>query len=104
MLPAELIRSAPPEDTIVILDEPALSVPVPASRVPTWERRSVVLGMIAFVGPLGLLLLWFSRRFGNRSKVLITLAYVAATILFPIALIWYFCDYALQPLVRALGK
>ncbi len=63
-----------------------------------------MLSLIAVVGPLGLLPLWFSRRFGSRSKMTITLLYAAGTILFPIALIWYWCDYAISPLVDALGK
>jgi len=101
--PVQLSRLEPDEKSISVVDD------VPAHLVaprPTyiWERRSVVLLLLAFLGPVGLLPLWFSRRFGTRGKTLITLGYFAGTILFPIAMIWYFCDYALHPLADALKR
>lgn len=103
MLPTQLSRTDPAEYAIALVDEAPTQLIGPPPT-PFYERRAVVLSLIAFVGPLGLVPLWMSRRFGSRSKTIITLLYVAGTILFPIALIWYWCDYAIHPLVDALGK
>ncbi len=54
-------------------------------------------------GPLGLPLMWCSRSFSRRSKIITTTAYFLFTVVFPLAIAWYFLDFALQPLVEALG-
>lgn len=89
-----------PVEIVEDLPSPAIARPA----VPVWERRDFVVALIAFSGPPGLLMLWLSRRFGSRTKLLISLGYLALTFLLPIALIWYWCDYAVSPLVDALGK
>jgi hypothetical protein len=86
----------------IIEDAPTTAVSTVAT--PFWERRDFVLGLIAFSGPPGIVMLWLSRRFGSRTKALISAAYIALTIVLPIALIWYWCDFAMNPLVDALGK
>ncbi len=103
MLPTQLARLEPAESAITVVDDAPIQLSFPP-RTYVWEQRSVVLLLLTFAGPLGLIPLWFSRRFGTRGKSLITLAYFAGTILFPIAMIWYFCDFAIHPLVDALGK
>lgn len=68
------------------------------------NNRSAVIGMIALVGPLGLPALWFSPRFGKRTKIITTATYVLLTTIVPLALAWYWLDYSLRPLVDVFGK
>ena len=68
------------------------------------NSRTFVVGMIAVAGPLGLLALWFSQRFSNRTKIITTVAYVLLAIVLPLVVVWYWLDVALRPLVEILGK
>lgn len=78
-----------------------LQRPLPL-QLPAWVgRRSVVIGLLLLVGPLGLPLLWISPKFSLPTKVITSLAYFGFTVLFPIALTWYWLDTAMQPLVEA---
>ena len=63
-----------------------------------------VVGMIICAGPLGLLAMWFSQRFTNRAKVITTVSYVLLAIVAPLAVIWYWLDIALRPIVDVLGQ
>ena len=68
------------------------------------NNRMFVVGMIACAGPLGLLAMWFSQRFSNRAKVITTVSYVLLVIVAPLAVIWYWLDIALRPIVDVLGQ
>ena len=68
------------------------------------NNRMAVIGLIALLGPLGLLALWFSQRFKTRTKVITTVAYVLLTTALPIAIIWYWLDYSMQPLLEVLRQ
>lgn len=81
---------------------PASSTLPIATSVPVWlGRRSVVIGLLLFVGPLGLPALWLSPRFSLPAKVITSLAYAAVTIALPIALTFYWLHVAMLPLVEA---
>ena len=67
------------------------------------NNRMFVVGMIVCAGPLGLLAMWFSQRFTNRAKVITTVSYVLLAIVAPLAIIWYWWNIALRPLVDVLG-
>lgn len=99
----QLIQSERVVFPVEIVDDlPATALSRPA--VPFWERRDFVVGLIAFTGPPGILMLWLSRRFGSRTKMLISCGYFLLTFVLPIALIWYWCDHAVSPLVDVLGR
>ena len=68
------------------------------------DNRMVVVALIACFGPLGLLALWFSRRFSNRAKIFTTASYLLLFIVAPLAVIWYWLSIRLQPLVDVLGQ
>ena len=68
------------------------------------DNRLAVAGLIVCFGPLGLLALWFSRRFSNRAKVITTASYVLLFIVAPLITIWYWLDVALRPVVDVLSK
>lgn len=98
LIPSE--RTVFPAEIVDDLPAPALLQPATA----VWERRDIVVGLIAVSGPPGLLMLWLSRRFAKRTKLLISLGYLALTVIFPVAMIWYWCNHALTPLVKALNR
>ncbi|MDG2383672.1 MAG: hypothetical protein P8N76_18510 [Pirellulaceae bacterium] len=66
---------------------------------PVLNNRWVVLVLLAVVGPLGLPALWFSPRFKPWVKATITLVWFLLTAVVPLAIAWYWLDYALRPLV-----
>jgi hypothetical protein len=68
------------------------------------NSRLAVMGIIAFIGPLGLPALWFSPRFAKRTKITITATYVLLTTVVPLVIAWYWLDYALRPLVEVFGR
>lgn len=68
------------------------------------NNRLAVIAIIVFIGPPGLLALWFSPRFAKRTKTITTAAYALLTIVLPLAIAWYWLDYALRPLVNVFGK
>ena len=68
------------------------------------NNRLAVIAIIAFIGPPGLLALWFSPRFAKPTKIITTVAYALLTIVLPLAIAWYWLEYALRPLVDAFGK
>jgi hypothetical protein len=99
----QLVPSHPVVYPVEIVDDlPALAQVPPG--LPFWERRTFVWGTLAFTGPPGLFFLWLSRRFANRTKIAISLGYFALTVGLPVAMIWYWCDHAIRPLVDTLGK
>ena len=68
------------------------------------NNRLAVIGIIAFVGPPGLLALWFSPRFATRTKIVTTATYFLLTAVIPLAIAWYWLDHSLRPLVDVFGK
>lgn len=68
------------------------------------DNRLVVIGMITFVGPLGLLALWYSRRFSKLTKTLVTFSYAFLTFALPVAIVWYWLHTAMRPIVDVLGQ
>ena len=84
-------------------------LPVPAERGPAvglacLDNRWLVAGLLLVAGPIGLPALWLSRRFSRGVKIVTTALYAALTVAVPIALIWYWCEAAVRPLVDALVK
>ena len=71
---------------------------------PITDNRLIVVGMIVFLGPLGLLALWFSRRFSKSTKVLTTVSYVLVAFVLPLAITWYWLNVSLRPLVDMFAK
>ncbi len=67
------------------------------------DDRFLVISLLLVVGPLGLPLIWLNRRFSIWSKVGWTVVFVMVTVVFPIALVWYCCNTAMQPLLEAFG-
>ena len=83
--------------------------PVPAERGPAvglacLDNRWLVAGLLLVAGPIGLPALWLSRRFSRGVKIATTALYAALTVAMPMALIWYWCEAAVRPLVDALVK
>ena len=68
------------------------------------NNRLAVIGIIAFVGPPGLLALWLSPRFATRTKIVTTATYFLLTAVIPLAIAWYWLDHSLRPLVDVFGK
>jgi hypothetical protein len=84
-------------------------LPVAGERAPAvgltcLDNRWVVVGLLLVAGPAGLAALWLSRRFSKAVKIAATVAYAALTVAVPIALVRYWCETALRPLVDALAK
>jgi len=72
----------------------------PEHAIRAWlDNRLLVTGLLLLVGPLGLPALWLNRRFSRITKILGTVAFMLVTVVLPIALTWYWCQTALQPLV-----
>jgi len=68
------------------------------------NNRTLVVTMIAVAGPLGLLALWFSQQFTNRTKIITTISYVLLAFVLPLVVVWYWLDVELRPLIEVLGK
>jgi hypothetical protein len=68
------------------------------------NNRLAVIAIIAFIGPPGLLALWFSPRFAKHTKIISTAFYLLGTVVLPLAIGWYLLDYSLRPLVEVFGK
>ena len=79
-------------------------VSVDSSLRRIFDNRLVVTGLLLLVGPLGLPALWLNRRFSLTSKVLGTVGFVLLTVVFPLVMVWYWCQYATQPVVDAFVK
>jgi len=83
--------------------------PLPAQRgavvgLACFDNRWLVVGLLLVAGPLGLPALWLSRRFSLAVKIATTALYTALTVALPIALVWYWCEAAVRPVVDALVK
>ena len=77
----------------------------PADTIQTVLNNRLYVGIvIALIGPLGLPALWFSPRFSNRTKIVLTSIFVLMTAVVPLAVTWYFLDYSMQPLLDALVR
>ncbi|MCA9099593.1 MAG: hypothetical protein R3C10_21610 [Pirellulales bacterium] len=68
------------------------------------DNRLFVVGVLLVVGPLGLPLIWVSRRLSLGAKIAWTVVFVLFTVVLPIALVWYCCDVLLQPLLDAFEQ
>ncbi len=78
---------------------PPLFIAISPTFAPVLNNRWVVLMLLAVVGPLGLPALWLSPRFKPWVKATITLVWFLLTAVVPLAIAWYWLDYALRPLV-----
>ena len=67
------------------------------------DNRFFVIAILLCAGPIGLPALWFSRRFSRRSKIITTTGYFLCTAILPLAIAWYFLDFALRPIVDSLS-
>ena len=99
----------PPDAVSLIDDQPGQSREVTtsdpaASLQAVVNNRMFVVGMIACAGPLGLLAMWFSQRFTNRTKVITTVSYILLTIVAPLVVIWYWLNIAIRPVVDVLSQ
>ena len=74
-------------------------ISIAPSLVPILNNRWIVIGLLAAVGPIGLPALWFSPRFKPWVKLTISIIYFLLTAFLPLALAWYWLDFALRPLV-----
>ena len=98
-----------PADAVIVIDEGDQSKEIATTNSAVTlqvvvNNRMFVVGMIACAGPLGLLAMWFSQRFSNRAKVITTVSYVLLAIVAPLAVIWYWLNIALRPIVDVLGQ
>ena len=89
----------------------AAEVPPPAAAIalnPAISRwlsnRLVVVSLLAIAGPLGLPALWLSPRFSRTAKILTTALFLFVTVVFPLALAYYWLEIALRPLVDVFGE
>ncbi len=71
---------------------------------PSLERPWVVLAILLCAGPIGLPLVWLSSRFSKLAKIGLTVGFVLLTVIFPIVLVWYWCEVAIRPLVEVLAR
>jgi hypothetical protein len=78
---------------------PPIVVHSPARSV--LNSRCAIVGMLAFVGPLGLPFLWFSQRFTRSTKVAITAVFLVLTVVLPLAFTYYWVETAIRPLLEA---
>ncbi|MCX6071165.1 MAG: hypothetical protein NTU91_09970, partial [Chloroflexi bacterium] len=71
----------------------------PAGVAAKWSESPwvVLLALFLVLGPLGLPMLWRSRRFSLLWKLLLTVLMTAITI-FILAMVWYVTNQALAPL------
>lgn len=68
------------------------------------DNRWLVIGLVLVAGPVGLPALWFSRRFSRGVKIAATVFYALMTAVLPLAVVWYWCELAVRPLVDALAR
>jgi hypothetical protein len=68
------------------------------------NSRLAVMAILAVAGPLGLPALWLSSRFSKTAKLITTLVFVLATVVFPLALTYYWVEIALRPLIDAFQQ
>lgn len=68
------------------------------------NHRGIVITLLLCIGPLGLPALWFSHKFSQRTKILLTIAYFLVTILLPIFVTWYWVEVSLRPLLDSFGS
>jgi hypothetical protein len=80
------------------------SIAVDPAIVRLLSNRAVVIGLLAISGPIGLPALWLSRRFSRTTKIVTTVAFLLATVAFPLALTYYWTEIALRPLVEAFDS
>ena len=67
------------------------------------KRRWAIVAILLTVGPLGLPALWFSERFSKLAKILTTVGFFLGTVVLPLAVLWYWLNVALRPLVDTLS-
>jgi hypothetical protein len=84
------------------------NVPTIAQRAPVLppalERRWVAIAIVLCAGPIGLPLVWLSSRFSRLAKISLSASFVLLTVIVPIALVWYWCEVPIRPLVEALAR
>jgi hypothetical protein len=71
---------------------------------PSLDRRWVAMAILLCAGPVGLPLVWLSSRFSKLAKISLTAVFFLVTVIFPIAMVWYWCEVAVRPLVEALAR
>ncbi len=64
------------------------------------DNRLAVIGVLICAGPLGLPLLWFSRRFSRRTKIITTVLYFGLTVVVPLVMAYYWMEIAVRPLLE----
>ena len=75
-----------------------------SDTIQTVLNNRLYVGMvIALIGPLGLPALWFSPRFSNRTKIVLTSIFVVLTTIVPLVIAWYFLDYSMRPLLEVFN-
>lgn len=105
--------TAPPGDEMIVADiVPQTPAPPPAAPAKlelsrplaaVLNSRLAVVAILLVAGPIGLPVLWFSGRFSKSAKIVTTLTFFAVTVVFPLAMTYYWCEVALRPLVDALA-
>jgi hypothetical protein len=98
------VVAAPRSQTLAIEPRPAAVVEVDPKLARALDNRLTVLSLLACAGPIGLPALWLSRRFSKGTKALVTIAFLLATVVFPLAMAYYWLDVALRPLVDAMSQ
>jgi hypothetical protein len=64
----------------------------------------VAAGALLLVGPIGLPVVWLNRRIAWWLKIVITAALIGLTVVLPLALVIYWCEIAIRPLVDVMAK
>ncbi len=68
------------------------------------NNRWLIGLMLAVVGPVGLPALWFSERFSPTTKVVVSILFLAGTILIPIGIALYWLEFSVRPLVDVMNQ
>lgn len=66
--------------------------------------RWTIYGVLLCCGPIGLPLLWLSPRISTLTKSAVTVLLMSVTLILPIIIYWYCCEWLLRPLANALGR
>ena len=101
-LQGELLITEPMSQTANFEPAPA-SLHIDPTIARALDNRLIVIAIVAVAGPLGLPALWFSRRFNRPTKIVATAAYLLLTVVFPLVMVYYWCELALRPLVDAFA-
>ena len=104
LLRVRAVVVSPPRETAAVVADTNCAVAGAETSLQRYvDNRLLVVSMMLVVGPLGLPLIWLNRRFSIWSKIGWTVVFVLFTVVLPIALVWYWCNTAMQPLLEAFG-